>query len=718
MRIAKSLPIPTLVSSKDSKQGIPGLVGFPLDHYSYSAWSQFSQNPFMFKINRINGDWIETTSSSTNVLGKAGHKALQAYLGGVEIPTPAEDGEAIKFGYEYGANYIKTYSDGFIEYNTKTPTRAKLEERFSFIYFAYIKEFNYKGEVKEIVLVEKMLKHSIQIGDKVMPVPLKGSADLVYRDFKDLLKIRDHKFVSRYSDPEAIDAAKLLQAAFNYFLVYAETGEKPYSMIYAELKVDKNADGSPQMREYEMVYEKTPLMFELFYRFYEDITDALMGKQVYVPNISAFYDKEVAILAYIHRLDVDEARAAAFKAAKVDNITDFLKQRIQKDGAMKQYLETVAQKFVSAKTMNYKDMTIPERIKMKMGEHGIALDFEGEVHGASVTLYRYEPSIGVKMTRIEAFAKDVEQVLGVTGIRVLAPIPNSTFVGFEVPREDRVFPMVPKAHGFNMPIGMTIMGEVREYDIRQAPHMLVAGASGSGKSVFLNGLIPNLRSVGELHLFDPKLVELKQFKSMACEYEHESDKICVSLANLVTEMETRYEELSKLNLRNIEGTNIPYKFVVIDEFGDLALQNPEGYEEWELCRVHGAWNKAHGGMALKLLATKRRLRVREEEIVEAITFCENCKKIVIPPFEDSLLRLAAKGRAAGIHIVIATQSPRAEIIKGSIKANFPVKVVFQTSKAIESMIVIDELGAEKLKGKGDMLFMGDKGVERLQGFNV
>lgn len=641
-------------------------VNFPVPHYSYSSLTKFGSDPFMFKVNYINGDQIETTSSPTNVLGRTMHKALETYLGGnPDVPVPADDGEAIKVAHKTALEYLNGYSDGFIEYNTTVESRAKLEERFAFAFFGYIKEFNYKKFVKEIVLVEKMLKHKVEVNGKVLPVPLKGSADLVYRDHKDRLIIRDHKFTSRYSDPEAIDGAKLIQAAFNYFLVAAETGETPYSMVYAEFKITPNKDGSPQMREFEIVFGEHPLVFEFFYRYYYDVTDALLGKQVFVPNVYAMYDKEVSILAYIHRLDEDEAREKAFKANKVDNITDFLKRRIMKDGSMKKYLETVATKFVSAETLNYKSMTTEEKIKMKLAEHGLAVEFHSKVQGNSVELYRYEPSIGLKMSKIMAYVKDIEQVVEKSGIRVLAPIPNSGLVGFEVPLENRTFPTAPQSQGFKLAIGQTVMGEPRMFDVRQAPHMLVAGSSGSGKSVFLNAVINQLLTIPnvELHLFDPKQVELFTYEGheKVVEYQSHHAAIATSLEGLVEVMEERYKDMKAAGKRNIEQMSaMPYKFVIIDEFADLGMKTTIG----------------------------------------------------------SLIQLLAqKGRACGIHLIIATQRASTHVISGDIKVNFPTRVVFRMSKSIDSRVMLDEDGAEKLLGKGDMLFASDAGIERLQGFS-
>ncbi len=677
----------------------------------------------------MNGEYLDTTTGASGVLGKALHKAMQAYLGGnPDIPTPADEGEAIKFGHEMGLKYLKEYSDGFIEWSSTIPNRAKLEERYAFAYFGYIKESNYRTEIKELLLVEKMLKHKVQVDGRVLPVPLKGYPDLVYRDHKDRVRIDDHKFTGKYSEEDKIDGDKLLQAVFLFFLVAAETGEIPYSVRFREFKTVPNQDKSPQVRQFEIVYSETPEAFEFFYRFYNDMTDALLGKQVFIPNIKAMYDNEVSILAYIHRLDVDEDRAKLFKEAKVDNITDFLKLKIQKAGAMKKYLDVVAKKFVSATTLNYKDMTIQERIKMKLAEHGLGVEFIDKIEGGSITLYRYEPSTSLKMSKIDLYARDIELAVETSGIRILAPIPNSGAIGFEVPNAVRNFPELPaKNTGFELAIGQTIMGEVRTFDIRQAPHILIAGATGAGKSVLISSLIIQLNRLtkkqGELHLYDPKIVELvihKEDKNVV-EYQSDPIKIQKSLAHMVKIMKERYQLMAKAKVRNIEDYqgDMPYKFLVIDEFGDLFLQTKEGFFEWEYCKRHQKYNDDHDGELDYLFSTKKSLRKHETELIETVINCEDgCKKHTYPPMSEIILQLAQQGRACGIHLIIATQRPSVDIITGSIKANFPTKIALRTAKVVDSNIILDEEGAEKLLGKGDMLLSSVDGIERLQGYFI
>lgn len=625
----------------------------------------------MFKVNNINGDVIDTTSSVSSVLGKACHRAIRAYLGGdKDNPTPADEGEAIKHGHQVGLDFLEAYSDGFVEFSSTIPNRQVLMEKYAFAYFGYVSEFNLKKEVDEILLVETKLEHTVEVDGKKLPVPLKGYPDLVYRDKKGRIIIVDHKFVSAYSNEESVDGEKLIQGAFMFLLVAAELGENPYSIRFREFKRTENRDKSPQTRVYEIVFEETPLLFDLFFRFYEDVTNALLGHQVYVPNLTAMFDKEVAILSYIHRLDVDEERAKEFKKMKVDNITDFLKKKIQKTRSMKKYLDTVSKKFISANTLNYKDMTTEEKIKMKLAEHGLGMEFDSKVEGGSITLYRFEPSVGLKMSKIASYTKDIEQVVEVSGIRILAPIKDSGLIGFEVPKKDRVYPKgKPKNDGFNIVIGEDIGGNPVMMDIRKAPHLLVAGSTGSGKSVWLNSAIYQLKTIesSEIWLLDPKMVELSGITGVKV-YADETQEILFQLIRLVNEMNDRYKKLKKLKKKNIEGTGLPYIFVILDEYGDLITQKSE--------------------------------------------FAKDIRQ--------NILILAQKARSAGIHLIITTQRPSVKIIDGDIKANFPSRIAFKTATSTDSHVILDQVGAEKLRGNGDMLFVGPESSEpqRLQGYNV
>lgn len=658
----------------------------------------FSTNPVLFKILYINRDRFDTTTNISAVIGQAFHEAMEVYYGGNDSFTITSESEAIEFGLKVGMEFIERYNDGFIKFSSTIQNKQKAFDLFSFCFNSYIKEKNRDQDV--VISTEEKIVEYIDVEWKgqrlTLPIKLKGYIDKIVRDKQERLKLIDYKTCYAFSNPEKIDAYKMIQAVMYYLLTYAKTGEAPYSLIYEEVKYSKNADGSSQVRNYEVVFEDNELFFDFFFRFYEDMTKALNGEMVYVPNLDSMFDNEVAIISYIHRLDVSEDQAKLMKKHKVSNLTELLKKEIQSAGNMRKLLKSVETNFVSAKNLNYDKMKNEEKIKTKLLEHGMLVDFDSIISGSSVDLYRFTPSIGLKMSRIKSYVDDVEQVLGISNIRILAPIKDSSMVGFEIPRKDRVFPTVPVGSDFNIAIGQTIMGEARRFDIRQAPHILVAGSSGSGKSVFLNSLIEQLTKIpnSEIHLYDPKRVELLQHKNKVVEYKSEIMDIYNSLTKLENIMLERYKELEKMGVKNIEGIpSMKYKFVIIDEFGELITSN-------------------HIDKQVNVVGKVTKGKNKGEDKLEVV------KTDVSAEIERKILRLAQMARASGIHIIIATQRPSTDVIKGTIKANFPVKVVFKTSKAVDSQVILDEVGAEKLMGKGDMLFSADNGIERLQGYLI
>jgi energy-coupling factor transporter ATP-binding protein EcfA2 len=687
--------MPKVVSRTSKTKDIGG---FPVTHYSYSSMASFSTNPIMFKIQYVNRDRFDTARGISGVIGQAFHKAMEVYAGGEGAPD--DTSELVEAGLQTGMEFLNQYNDGFIEFNTDIKTKQKALEVMAFAYNAYVQER--EGKEGELISCEEMIEEFVDVewrGAKLtLPVKLKGYPDKIFKqDGK--LKIKDYKTTRAFSAHDKIDGAKILQAITDYLLVYARYGEEPYSITYDEVKTSRNRDGSPQVRSYEMVFADNELYFDFYFRFYEDMTQALNGEMVYVPNINAFYDNEVALIAYIHRLDVTEEQAKLMKKHKVQNITELLQKQIQSAGNMRKLLKTVEQKFVSAKNLNYSKMENHEKIQTKMLEYGMMIQFDSKIEGASVDIYRYTPSIGLKMSKLKAFTEDVEQVMGVSGIRVLAPIPNTSLVGYEVPRRERRFPEIPAGNGFDVAIGEDVMGQPHRYDIRQAPHILVAGASGSGKSVFLNALIEQLTRISNLrlYLFDPKMVELARHKTArnVTEYTDNILDMHLLLQGLVEEMNERYKRLAEKGHRNIqEAGDMDYKVVIIDEFGDIIMQNYEHEETTETGHVFQRGERA--GLA-ETQTTKYNLSAE---------------------ISKNILLLAQKARAAGIHLVITTQRPSTDIITGTIKANFPVKVAFRTAKAVDSTVILDEVGAEKLMGKGDMLFTSDEGIVRLQGYNT
>jgi S-DNA-T family DNA segregation ATPase FtsK/SpoIIIE len=313
-----------------------------------------------------------------------------------------------------------------------------------------------------------------------------------------------------------------------------------------------------------------------------------------------------------------------------------------------------------------------QRLTLALFDLGVEAHVVRAVVGPRVTRYELRLGSGVKVGKVRNLQQDIAYALAATEVRILAPIPGKSAVGVEVPNTrpakvtlGDVFQAYPDANDWTLPVGLgkDISGRAVFFDLSEMPHLLVAGTTGSGKSVMLNGLLTSLllttdpRQV-KMVLIDPKRVELSQFARvphLITPVVTDVKKAANALAWAVAEMERRYEVLEKIGVRSVEGYNdraeaeIPYVVVVIDELADLMMQA-------------GA------------------------------------------KVENAIIRLAQKARAVGIHIVVATQRPSVDVITGMIKANVPSRIAFAVSSQVDSRVILDSPGAEALLGMGDMLY--------------
>lgn len=342
-----------------------------------------------------------------------------------------------------------------------------------------------------------------------------------------------------------------------------------------------------------------------------------------------------------------------------------------------------------------------ERITSTLQNYGIEIKTIKATVGPTITLYEIVPKDGVRISKIRNLEYDIMLSLAATGIRIIAPIPGKGTIGIEVPNAD---PQVVSMHSviaskkfqeskFELPIafGRTITNEIFMVDLTKMPHLLVAGATGQGKSVGLNAIITSLLykkhpSVLKFVLIDPKKVEFniygdieKHFLAKLPDGEDaiitDTTKVVETLSSLCREMDERYDLLKKAHVRNIKEYNekfinrqlnpekghkfLPYIVVIVDEFGDLIMTAG--------------------------------------------------KEVELP-----IARIAQLARAIGIHMIIATQRPSVNIITGVIKANFPARVAFRVSSMIDSRTIIDGPGANQLVGRGDMLFTSGNELIRVQ----
>lgn len=322
----------------------------------------------------------------------------------------------------------------------------------------------------------------------------------------------------------------------------------------------------------------------------------------------------------------------------------------------------------------------------KIGHEGITA-----ASGPTVTLFEFKPKVGVRISKIVNLKNEFAIALGVQGVRIIAPTERGT-VGIEVPNKERIsIPIADMLYSdeyqntdMALPLcmGRKVDCSVFMADLAEMPHLLVAGATGMGKSVGLNVIISSLinkKSPDELKLvlIDPKQVELTVYEAISKPYIAkltsdgdaiitDTDKALKALNCVCELMDSRYAKLKDMNVRNIKEYNakatekLPYYVVIIDEYGDLIMQSD--------------------GLAM----------------------------------EKAICRIAQKARAVGIHMIISTQRPSTDIVTGRIKANFPTRISFRTVTGTDSRVILDRIGAEKLTGKGDMLFYNGGDTTRCQ----
>ncbi len=314
--------------------------------------------------------------------------------------------------------------------------------------------------------------------------------------------------------------------------------------------------------------------------------------------------------------------------------------------------------------------------------------------GPTVTQFELEIKAGTKVSKILSIQREIALALAAKNVRVEAPIPGKNTIGVELPNKvnssvsfKEVLAKIPPVNEntvLNVCLGKDIMGNVKDMAINKTPHLLVAGATGSGKSVCMNCIITSILmrtkpDEVKLVMIDPKKVELSIYNGvphLLCPVVTDPKKASIALKNIVAEMEKRYDIFERTKNKNIEGYNkfceknteyqkMPYIVVIIDELADLML-------------------------------------VAAKEV------------------EDSIMRITQMARAAGIHLIVATQRPSTDVITGVVKANIPSRISFAVSSQIDSRTILDSAGAEKLFGKGDMLFlpMGENHTTRIQGAYV
>jgi S-DNA-T family DNA segregation ATPase FtsK/SpoIIIE len=351
------------------------------------------------------------------------------------------------------------------------------------------------------------------------------------------------------------------------------------------------------------------------------------------------------------------------------------------------------QEGVSPETLEYTSRLIEK----KLADFNVAANVVAAYPGPVITRYEIEPATGVKGSQVVNLSKDLARALSLTSLRVVETIPGKNLMGLELPNPRRQGVRLSEILGsqvyaantsaITLALGKDIAGNPMVADLAKMPHLLVAGTTGSGKSVGINAMILSLLykadpSQVRLIMIDPKMLEMSVYEGiphLLAPVVTDMRQAGNALNWCVAEMERRYRLMSKLGVRNLSGYNAR---IIESEKREELIPNP-----------------------FSLTPDAPEPLGRLPQIVVVIDELADLMMVVGKKVEELIARLAQKARAAGIHLILATQRPSVDVITGLIKANIPTRIAFQVSSKIDSRTILDQMGAESLLGQGDMLYM-------------
>lgn len=419
------------------------------------------------------------------------------------------------------------------------------------------------------------------------------------------------------------------------------------------------------------------------------VAQAVRHEQVEAKNEKIAHDQPVRIEPAIVVVEKSE------RVQKEKQQSLFIEPSVTGDLPALSLLDQPGEAFetVSDETIEYTSRLIEK----KLADFGVTVQVVAAQAGPVITRYEIEPATGVKGSQIVNLAKDLARALSLVSIRVVETIPGKNLMGFELPNPRRQMVKLSEILGsqvyhssasvVTMALGKDIAGNPVVADLAKMPHLLVAGTTGSGKSVGINAMILSLlykadASQTRLILIDPKMLEMSVYEGiphLLAPVVTDMRQAANALNWCVGEMEKRYRLMSKLGVRNLTGYNNKIRDAIKRE---EPIPNPFSLTP-------------DAPEPLKELPT----------IVVVIDELADLMMVVGKKIEELIARLAQKARAAGIHLILATQRPSVDVITGLIKANIPTRIAFQVSSKIDSRTILDQMGAEALLGQGDMLYM-------------
>ena len=667
---------------------------FLIQNISYSQLRTFLTNSWEWQNNRLLGKYDNKVWVSWAV-GTVLHTFVEQYLKFWWLEKAIEKAFSTIYNAENGLTYIVPISEIEVYKNEIENSKGNFEriENIKSSFDVWVKNLFWTKVVDywEVLEVEFSMETEVfeKLGWKTLvksPIPFKAITDEICRTTSQktimvdwapeildpgALFLEDTKFKSSHSDMNAEDPKYIFQAFFNYYCVLNHFGEAPKYMIFREIKTSKNKDWSSQhqtitipffwktFEEYKIYFWR--YILESFERikfiqerdFLFNIFDVYNWAQEWEKQKAYYLDVEVGQL---------KSRIAQTSKNRFSQNVPVMGDR----SALKNYSENMG------KNVEVEDLfAVENKIRNAFRNFWVLVNFEKKVEWYSFDQYLFSTARWITMWKVKMHLPEIIQALEVEKwIRIEAPVLWTKFIWVEIPRTERKFAKLKKLPKSEkapiIQIWIWINGEIEKIDLSDAdsPHLIIAGQTWSWKSIFLESAIESLKDKWKIHLIDPKRVGLMSFKNIAESYDTRADEVAVRLSFLLQAMYQTYNILEEMWKKDIYEANLTLRwknkfeshFIFIDELASLT-HDAEFWKEimWQIWQLVNLW------------------------------------------------------RAAGFHIILATQRPDIKVIPGNIKANI--------SSRVDSKVVIDEEWAEQLLWKWDMLFM-NRWIKRLQWFYI
>lgn len=676
--------------SYDSEQMQNIMSQFLIDSWSYSKLTSFARNEKAFEMNYIFG--VYSKNSATTVGGQAYHQALEYFFNqlkeGVQIDIVELEASAFAFIDSVPANQWKIQKT--------TPTVEDCKIKACSVVTALLKNFltevaAYTDDIKEVIAVEVRCDEWLTINGVDIPLPCHSKIDLVVRTHSDKVAIVDHKSKASYTGEDEI-ALSIGVQAITYVKSYEEnTGVRVDEVWFVENKYSQNKDRSPQLNVFKLtVDDNTRKLYEaLLYEPLKRLLEATNNPDyTYLINESDNYVDRAELYDFWARTMICEVEDFNVEESKKELVSKRLKKI--RDASLETISPTViktfkenASKFIQYDLSN-KNMTPSEKIEHVLRSFSTIVRVAYEFKGYSSNTFLLEVSAGVKVASIYSKRLDIANALDVTNVRIsnqMVVHEGKSYLGVEYSkkRESDLLFDESLLSGTRIPIGKDNFDNTVIWDLdnHSTPHMLVCGATGSGKSVFLQSTIEYVKDAGveDIIVFDPK-----------------RDFTNIRGVLVVNDIENIEEHMSALveRMEEMIATGEKKKtLIVFDEFADAVANARAGKEldVMEMIQV-GEYAPKKGIMGMMVSGgPKMALKKTGEH----------------KSLEENMRILLQKGRSSGFRIIAATQRASVKVITGDAKVNFPVQICFRVPKEADSRVVLDEAGAESLAGMGDGL---------------